>query len=206
MGDVICPKCGEPYESYGITYAKGEGDLSVEEAKRFMRGEGCPACGFGTLCPRCHGGCIEKNNCATCFGDGYVFAKRCLRATDARFRQWFIGYSNSPQYPLRFFDQVEILRAEQPEESLDGLVYVAKVKCPDCHGKGAPCSECGGDGKFHGDKQPDYFNQAVNSLLDNSDEEPIGVLMRFTRGMNASGTRQSEPLQATRSACSAQDT
>jgi DnaJ-class molecular chaperone len=34
---------------------------------------------------------------------------------------------------------------------------VAKVKCPDCHGKGEPCAECGGDGKFHGDKQPDYF-------------------------------------------------
>jgi hypothetical protein len=206
MSDLICIKCGEPFESYGITYAKGEGDLSVEEANRFLRGEGCPACGFGTLCPRCHGGCIEKNNCATCFGDGYVFAKRCPSASDMRFHQWFIGYTNSPQYPLRFLDAVEIRHEEKTEESLDGIVYVAKVKCPDCHGEGEPCSECGGDGKFHAEKQPDYFDQAVSSLLDNSDAEPIGVLTRFTRGMITGSARQPTSVQAERDVCSAQDT
>jgi hypothetical protein len=77
---------------------------------------------------------------------------------------------------------VEILHEEKPEESLDGVVHVAKVKCPDCRGEGAPCAECGGDGKFHKDKQPDYFNQAVGALLDNSDVEPIGVLTQFLRG------------------------
>jgi hypothetical protein len=184
MGDLICVKCGEPWDSYGITYVKGAGDLTLEEVKKFLEGLGCPACGFGTICPRCHGGRIEKNDCPTCFGDGYVFAKRCPSASDTRFHQWFIGYSNSPNYPLRFLDQVETLcvREEKPEESLDGIVYVAKVKCPDCHGEGEPCSECGGDGKFHPDTQPDYFDQAVGSLLDNSDAEPIGVLTRFMRG------------------------
>jgi hypothetical protein len=182
MGDLICPKCGEPYESYGITYARGEGDLTLDEVKKFLEGAGCPSCGFGTICPKCQGGKIEKNNCPTCFGSGYVFAKRCPSTSESRFHQWFIGYSNSPQYPLRFFEAVDILHDEKPEESLDGILYVAKVKCPDCHGEGEPCSECGGDGKFHAERQPDYFDQAVGSLLDNSDAEPIGVLTRFMRG------------------------
>jgi len=182
MGDLICPKCGEPWESYGITYAKGEGDLTLEEAKKFLAGAGCPACGFGTICPRCQGGRIEKNNCPTCFGSGYVYAKRCPSAHDTRFRQWFIGYSNSPTYPLRFLDSIVVLYDEKPEESCDGIVYVAKIKCPDCHGEGEPCTECGGDGKFHAEKQPDYFDQAIGSLLDNTDAEPIGVLTRFMHG------------------------
>ena len=206
MGDLICPLCGDNWEAYGITYAKGEGDLTPDEVRRFLKGEGCPSCGFGTVCPKCQGGRIEKNGCSTCFGGGYVFAKRCPTASDTRFHQWFFGYTNSPQYPLRFLDAVEILREEKPEESLDGIVYVAKVKCPDCHGEGEPCSECGGDGKFHAEKQPDYFDQAVSSLLDNSDAEPIGVLTRFTQGMYASGARQSVLPQATGTACSAQDT
>jgi hypothetical protein len=193
MGDLICVRCGEPWDSYGITYARGEGDLTREEVRRFLNGEGCPSCGFGTICPKCGGGGIEKNGCSTCFGSGYVIAKRCAGAGDIRFRKWFIGYSNSPNYPLRFLDTVEILLQEKPEESCDGMVDVAKVKCPDCHGKGEPCTECGGDGKFHPEKQPDYFDQAVSSLLDNSDAEPIGVLSRFMRGAQA---KHESPAQA----------
>jgi hypothetical protein len=194
MGDLTCVRCGENWESFGITYAKGEGDLTLDEVKKFLDGLGCPACEFGTICPRCQGGKIEKNNCSTCFGSGYVYAKRCSSAHDARFRQWFIGYSNSPTFPLRFFDTVEILRDEKPEESCEGtpalaggarVVYVAKIKCPDCHGEGEPCTECGGDGKFHPEKQPDFFDPAVGSLLDNSDAEPVGVLMRFMCGAQA---------------------
>lgn len=182
MGDLICVRCGEPWDAYGITYARGDGDMSPEEIKSFLEGRGCPSCGFGEICPKCQGGRIEKNGCPTCFGSGAVFAKRCPSAGDARFHQWFFGYTNSPQYPLRFLDQVEILREEKPGESCDGVVYVAKVKCPDCHGEGEPCSECGGDGKFHADQQPDYLDQAVGSLLDNCDAEPVGVLMQFMRG------------------------
>ncbi len=182
MGDLICVKCGDSWESYGITYAKGEGDLTLDEVKKFLDGAGCPSCGFGTICPQCQGGRIEKNNCPTCFGSGAVFARRCPDASDTRFHQWFIGYTNSPKYPLRFLDQVEILREDKPEEFSDGVVFVAKVVCPDCHGEGEPCSECGGDGKFHAEKQPDYLDRSVESLLDNSDDEPVGVLTRFMRG------------------------
>jgi hypothetical protein len=35
--DICCPKCGQPWDSYGITYAKGEGDLTLTEVKRFLQ-------------------------------------------------------------------------------------------------------------------------------------------------------------------------
>lgn len=204
--DLICVRCGDAWDAYGITYARGEGDLTPDEVRRFLKGEGCPSCGFGTICPKCQGGRIEKNDCPTCFGSGYVFAKRCPSASDTRFHQWFFGYTNSPHYPLRFLDAVEILREEKPEESLDGIVRVARIKCPGCHGEGELCLECGGDGNFHAEKQPDYFDQAVGSLLDNTDAEPIGVLTRFTRGMMTGSARQPTSVQAERDVCSAQET
>ncbi len=179
MGYLICVRCGDFWDAYGITYARGEGDLTLAELEKFLKGMGCPSCGFGTICPKCQGVRIEKNGCSSCFGSGYVFARRCPNAADARFDQWFIGYSNSPNHPLRFLDVIEIFREEHTEESADGIVYVAKITRPDCHGEGAPCSECSGDGKFHAEQQPDYLEQAVESLLDNSDAEPIGVLTRF---------------------------
>jgi len=206
MSDLICPLCGDSWEAYGITYARGDGDMSLEEIKKFLEGAGCPSCGFGTICPKCQGGRIEKNGCPTCFGGGYVFAKRCPSASDTRFHQWFIGYSNSPNYPLRFLATVDLLHQEKPEESCEGIVYVAKVNCPDCHGEGEACSECGGDGNFHAEKQPDYFDQAVGSLLDNTDAEPIGVLTRFTRGIATPSVRQPISVQAERDVCSAQET
>ncbi len=157
-----------------------------------MSGQGCPNCGFGTICPKCHGGLIEKNGCPTCFGGGYLFARRCPNGANARFHQWFIGYTDCPDYPLRFMDKVEIIREEKPEESADRKVYEAKIKCPDCHGEGEPCSECGGNGEFHSEQRPDLFERAVESLLDNSDAEPIGLLTRFI-----SQTPRHEPVPDT---------
>jgi len=55
MGDVYCAKCGEPWDYWGIKEAlEGrDGDMTKEEAERFMKGEGCPACNFGQKCPTC---------------------------------------------------------------------------------------------------------------------------------------------------------
>ncbi len=184
MSDVFCPKCGEEYEAFGITYAKGEGDFTLAQVEKFLRGEGCPACVFGTICPRCSGGRIERNNCETCFGGGLVIARRCALAADARFRHWFVGYANSPTHPLRFFKDADVaLRvALENEESLDGPVQVARIQCPDCLGQGEPCAECGGDGKFHAEKHPANLDSAMRRLLANSDAEPLGVMARFMRG------------------------
>ena len=41
--DVYCKKCGEPWDYYGVLH----GDMTPEEARRFLRGEGCPCCDFG---------------------------------------------------------------------------------------------------------------------------------------------------------------
>ena len=51
MGDINCAKCGEPWDAYGVR----NGDMTEEEAKKFLAGEGCPGCGFGSKCPQCHG-------------------------------------------------------------------------------------------------------------------------------------------------------
>lgn len=42
--DVHCPICGEPWDRWGLTH----GDVTPEEAAVFLRGEGCPACAYGT--------------------------------------------------------------------------------------------------------------------------------------------------------------
>ncbi len=46
MSDITCAKCGEPWDAYGVRH----GDMDDEEAERFLNGEGCPCCGFGTKC------------------------------------------------------------------------------------------------------------------------------------------------------------
>jgi hypothetical protein len=43
MGDIYCKFCGEPWDAFGVLH----GDMTREEAKRFLRGEGCPCCNFG---------------------------------------------------------------------------------------------------------------------------------------------------------------
>lgn len=44
MGDVICRKCGEPWDWYGIYHHE---DMDVVDANRFIKGQGCPSCNFG---------------------------------------------------------------------------------------------------------------------------------------------------------------
>lgn len=38
--DVYCKRCGEPWDLMGIR----DGDMTEEERKMFLRGEGCPCC------------------------------------------------------------------------------------------------------------------------------------------------------------------
>jgi len=52
LGDIYCRKCGEPWDSYGVHASlRDDGDMSPEEARRFLRGEGCPSCKFGEAVP-----------------------------------------------------------------------------------------------------------------------------------------------------------
>jgi hypothetical protein len=48
-GEYICPICEEPWDAYEVRLAlRGEdAAMTKEEAEKFMRGLGCPACHFG---------------------------------------------------------------------------------------------------------------------------------------------------------------
>ncbi len=176
MADVYCAKCGEPWDSYGITYALGEGDLTVEEVRRFRRGEGCPNCEFGMLCPRCHGGKIEQNGCHTCFGSGYVFAWRCRTAANPMHREWCFGYL--PNVRLTGSEPFATLTGHL---SAEGWVEEGKCACPECHGQGEPCKQCEGTGEFRPltDHDPGQVERALQSLLDASDEDPLDLIEGF---------------------------
>ena len=45
MGDIICAKCGEPWDAYGLAVNDA---TTADEGRRIKAGEGCPCCGFGS--------------------------------------------------------------------------------------------------------------------------------------------------------------
>jgi hypothetical protein len=50
MPDIHCRRCREPWDLFGIPHSAGgygndeDYDMTVEEAQKMMRGEGCPCC------------------------------------------------------------------------------------------------------------------------------------------------------------------
>ncbi len=111
---------------------------------------------------------------------GYVFARRAQQASDRRLRTWFIGYTNDRRNPFRNLETIDIIHQVDVTQSADGPVLTVKTECPDCYCQGDPCVQCGGDGKFHQDRKGDYVEGAMSDLTEASDEEPVGVLVRFT--------------------------
>jgi hypothetical protein len=87
-----------------------------------------------------------------------------------------MGYTNNRQYPFRNLEAFDIIHEVDVTQSADGPVLIIKAKCPDCQCQGKPCVQCGGDGKFHQDKERDHVEGAISDLMEASDEEPIGVL------------------------------
>ena len=51
MSDVTCRICGEPWNTWGVQTDKG--DLSHDEYRTLIRGEGCPHCEGFPLCANC---------------------------------------------------------------------------------------------------------------------------------------------------------
>ncbi len=43
MCDILCRKCGEPWDVHGII----NDVMSKKESRKFLEGEGCPSCSFG---------------------------------------------------------------------------------------------------------------------------------------------------------------
>lgn len=177
MGDIYCARCGEPWDSYGITYSMGHGDMTVEEAIMFKEGKGCPSCGFGTKCPNCSGTGRKQSYHEDCLCKGwrYLMLAKCPTASDNRYRDWHIQYTSPPKH-MDLNGLVELKDDSlRPFYSADGKVYLKKVLCPECSDKAPVCTVCNGTGKFT-EKSGDFSKPFISSLMDNSDEDPIKLL------------------------------
>lgn len=166
--DITCAKCGEPWDSFGIR----EGDMEPDEAARFRRGEGCPACGFGTRCTSCDGTGLEvpahKCNCQ----NGSRLASR-LEADPAG--RWRIGYQPNMR-PLP--EGAKMLRPAGRYECRDGWVERAFFDCPDCKpADRLPCPCCNGTGKLTVADPLELEIEAARSAIDASDEDGIEILI-----------------------------
>jgi len=195
MADLTCAKCAEPWDAYGVR----NGDMEPEEAKRFLKGEGCPCCDFGGQCSSCVGtgnedqGYLLPPNCDVCRDKGYVLAWS-PRSNTGRFKggQLYTGYDpnvrkisedvhGSPvkmgvrNFPVKF----------DVHQSRDGYVEDWWVQCPEgCASKErADCAECDGKGTLAltGDEAADLAQKAAEEECRWSDEDPMEILER--RGM-----------------------
>ena len=218
--DINCAKCHEPWDAYGVR----NGDMTTEESRRFLRGEGCPGCNFGTKCPSCSGSGKERDysphhQCQHCHGQHYLIV-RLLDAKVGRVtpcapsllppvpepasmvavtqspgapyqeRPWGAWTNCAPGQPVPdrfaihydFVPNVKTLTPEQrakalfmekfePVQCRDGWYIPAKLACPFPHPEALPCTECGGDGKFHprGADNTALFQAAQQLLGDDTD-------------------------------------
>jgi len=172
--DILCAKCGEPWDSYGVN----NGDMTPAEARKFKSGQGCPCCGFGTICPQCNGSGVEAvHNCPHQCRNGLVLAwmpmipNQYKRYCDGR---WYTGYNpNVKALP----EEAVRLREIGIKQTGDGPVREAWFRCP-FHKKEDElvCHICNGDGKLHCD-DPDMDLKAAESACEASDEDPISILM-----------------------------
>ena len=117
MSDIICAKCSEPWDSYGLDH----GDTTKEEARKIRKGQGCPSCAFGT-------------RCTICYGKG-----------------WYTPEGWDPE--------------------------LVEVKC----------SRCEGTGKFIPEKEGGHLFEALNSLVESTDEDPLDLILGFEIGGNEGG-------------------
>lgn len=186
MSDIYCRKCGEPWDSYGITLDIGQGDMTPEEVKKFRRGEGCPSCGFGTKCTHCSGTGAEpgqsylRARCMTCRDQHWTTALRFGPLVGLDSQPLQLKYESQRQLPAN----TQILEDWGIHARADGHVHEYKIPCPDCQSI-EKCSTCGGDGKWHPAELASQLRRDVNaleSLLDASDEEPIGLIDEFLGG------------------------
>ena len=172
--DIKCAKCHEPWDAYGVRH----GDMTPEESRRFLKGEGCPGCNFGTKCPDCSGTGKESNwsphSSCICGGNHYLI----VRLLDAKGQMGYLPPGGcfpertlvklTPKEPVPdqfavhfdFTPNVKTLTPEQRRQAVvmqqlewhqcrDGWYLSAKLACPQPHAEAPACTVCGGDGKFH---------------------------------------------------------
>lgn len=165
MGDIYCAQCGEPWDAYGVRH----GDMTTAEADKFRRGLGCPACHFGTTCTQCGGVGRVNTDCSTCHNSGRVFVR-----TTAKRVHWEFGYKPN----VRQIDYEPFREDAGYMNDYEGWVRQGAALCPDClhvdGERGEVCPACSGTGKLV--VEEDAWETAVQSAIEESDEEPIGIL------------------------------
>ncbi len=163
--DIRCARCGEPWDTIAI-----HEDMIGRDRRRFYEGEGCPTCGFGTICPACHGtgrfiAYPHTHHCPTCLGTCYVILRRRVFAdgtTDPTNNRWAYGYNQSyrtiPEPPAdeiiqRYRDEY-VGGYATPQGAF--VIQQIKVRCwePACRESAPLCPICGGDGAFHEPDEP----------------------------------------------------
>jgi hypothetical protein len=169
--DIPCRICGEPYDSYGITYDVGRGDLDPYEVSLFRKGKGCPCCNFGKTCPSCGGTGKAGSRCDTCSGTRRVFVQRSPDSKETKYQGWGI-WAQGKVRPT-----TEPFRKLPNKFYREGSVECGLALCPDCgredHGK---CPSCKGSGKPQNKRDAADF---LESLSEASDEDPIAILNYF---------------------------
>lgn len=191
MSDILCAKCSEPWESYSLQigiYESGEGDLTKKEAESFLRGEGCPSCAFGSLCPTCNGTGRYDEGRTACPGQFPCGNGARLAWTPANTAGRYRGGSYYTGY------DPNVIHVEAPKAppgakgnggkpvkigghaTADGYVSEYWILCPDCEGDIPPCTACDGTGALK--PSPGASLAALESELDCSDLDPIEIIDR----------------------------
>lgn len=184
MADIICAKCGEPWDAYGVR----NGD---PDAKRFLKGEGCPCCDFGGHCSSCDGTGIDSDTyphaCSTCNDKGYVLAWSPTKSTHVyKVGELYTGYlPNVKHLDASVHDNPVTLGVRKfPDnfdrhQTADGWVEDWWVQCPEgCATKEhLDCSACEGKGTLTPSDE-DLELEAARSEINASDEDPFDILER----------------------------
>jgi len=164
----------------------GDGDMTIEEARKFRRGEGCPSCGFGKFCTQCNAtgiiptSSVLRPDCKTCNGQRYIIVRRYKDLEPPhKFLDHDDRYQSGYGTPISYFDKRDLKIIEEYPFSIrkDGIQIDSKALCPDCRANEdlERCSICKGTGlRIQGDIEAKL--SGIESLLEASDEEPIGLL------------------------------
>lgn len=191
MSDVYCSKCGEPWDYYGVKH----GDMLPHERDKFLRGEGCPSCGFGKFCPLCggtgkDGGSGLTRRCETCslFRPGWVMCWSPQQTVHNARGVWkvehFYAAGSNRIIAGPSDERAEWAKKHETEpmvQTADGWITQWWVPCPDCDpSELTACSRCSGTGKVVSLNE-DSEMEALKSEIDASDEDPILIIHRRMR-------------------------
>lgn len=141
MSDILCAKCGEPWDLYGVNHV----DMKPDEAKKFLAGKGCPCCRFGTACPSCDGTGRDPRRpyqCEQCRDSRYLLAwspRQNAALAPYRAGEFYTGYVPGVRH-LRdpsFDEPLKLGVREFPElidvtDTRDGPVENWWVPCDAC--------------------------------------------------------------------------